>query len=40
MSNDLILCSDCGWSGKRSELTDAGETLQYPVCTQAVEIVD
>ena len=38
--SETLLCPECGWSGKRSELEVVDEERQCPVCAEVVEFVD
>jgi hypothetical protein len=42
MSDDPVLCPDCGWSGRPATLDDAdgSDARACPVCSTDVEFVD
>ncbi|MDG5778703.1 hypothetical protein VB773_08095 [Haloarculaceae archaeon H-GB2-1] len=40
MPTDPILCSNCGWTGTRSELDGEDPDYTCPLCETDVEFVD
>jgi uncharacterized paraquat-inducible protein A len=39
MSDETVLCPDCGWTGEPAQLDEAGES-GCPVCSTDIEFVD
>ncbi|WP_372909770.1 hypothetical protein [Salinigranum sp.] len=40
MSDDPVLCPDCGWTGHPTKLDDGGDARSCPLCSTDIEFVD
>ncbi|WP_275689335.1 hypothetical protein [Salinigranum salinum] len=40
MSEDAVLCPDCGWTGRPASLDDEGDGRSCPLCSTDIEFVD
>jgi rubredoxin len=40
MSEETVLCPDCGWTGPPATLDDSGDDWACPVCSTDIEFVD
>ncbi|WP_318567086.1 hypothetical protein [Salinigranum marinum] len=40
MSDDSVLCPDCGWTGSPTKLDDGGDDRSCPLCSTDIEIID
>ena len=40
MTDDTILCPDCGWTGQPAKLDGDADDRSCPVCSTDIEFVD
>ncbi|WP_269814463.1 hypothetical protein [Halorussus litoreus] len=40
MSEETVLCPDCGWTGSKSELDADAGVHSCPICDTDIEFVD
>ncbi|MDY6819904.1 MAG: hypothetical protein SVG88_14685 [Halobacteriales archaeon] len=38
--SDPVLCPECGWSGRRSALTETDDGVECPICAENIELVE
>jgi hypothetical protein len=40
MSDNPVLCPDCGWTGQPTTLDDDGNSRSCPLCSTDIEFVE
>ncbi|MFC4451745.1 hypothetical protein [Halorussus aquaticus] len=40
MADDTVLCPDCGWTGRKSDLDESAGVHSCPICDRDIEFVE